>query len=323
MRAGYAGALAAWVGFTLPSALAMILFAFGVTRLEGVAQGEWLHGLKVVAVAVVAQAVWGMGKSLCPDRARASLALLAALLVSLWPTALGQGIALIAGGLYGWKFLQNTENGIATPLHEGSSRRAGAVFLTLFGTILLLLPLLSGADAPPWIRIIDSFYRAGSLVFGGGHVVLPLLQADVVGAGWLDNGLFMAGYGAAQAVPGPLFTFAAYLGAVLSIGPAGWSGGLLALVAIFLPSFLLVLGVLPFWNALRGHPDARAILSGINAAVVGLLIAALYHPVWTGGILSTRDFVIALACFGLLQFWKAPSWLVVILAAGASSLLPG
>ncbi|MBF0383319.1 MAG: chromate efflux transporter [Magnetococcales bacterium] len=322
MRAGYPGAAAAWLGFTLPSALAMILFAFGIARLDMVAQGGWLHGLKVVAVAVVAQAVWGMAKSLCPDRSRATLAILAAALVIAWPTALGQVTAIIVGAIFGWKYLQTDKTSSEQVIKPNKfSRKAGIVFLVVFAMLLLLLPMLATSPgASAWTQIIDSFYRSGSLVFGGGHVVLPLLQAEVVPSGWLNNELFLAGYGAAQAVPGPLFTFAAYLGAVMSFGPSGWVGGLLALVAVFLPSFLLVAGILPFWEAFRSKPMAQSILRGVNAAVVGLLIAALYHPVWTSGILTGVDFIIALVSFGLLMFWKTPPWLVVVLAALAGGL---
>jgi chromate transporter len=321
LRAGYPGALAAWIGFTLPSALVMIMFALGVTHMDLAAHGGWLHGLKVVAVAVVSQAVWGMAKTLCPDRRRATLAILAAILVVLWPTAFGQVTAIVVGGLFGGKFLHIPGEKPGERLGTHLSRRIGIILLALFGILLLLLPLLATATSTPLIQIFDSFYRTGSLVFGGGHVVLPLLQAEVVPSGWLNNEFFLAGYGAAQAVPGPLFTFAAYLGAAMEYGPSGWIGGLLALVAVFLPSFLLVAGMLPFWDAFRAKPGAQSVLRGVNAAVVGLLLAALYHPVWTSGILSATDFVIGLAAFGLLMFWKTAPWLVVILAAIAGGLL--
>ncbi|MGN7613171.1 chromate efflux transporter [Magnetococcales bacterium HHB-1] len=264
-----------------------------------------------------------MAKSLCPDRTRATLAILTAILVVLWPTALGQIIAIISGGLFGWRFLSVAKEDSEEILRTGLSRRVGLFMLTLFGGLLLLLPFLSGGEASAWLKILDSFYRSGSLVFGGGHVVLPLLQAEVVPPGWLNNELFLAGYGAAQAVPGPLFTFAAYLGAAMGFGPSGWIGGLLALIAVFLPSFLLVAGMLPFWDAFRAKPAAQSILSGVNAAVVGLLLAAFYNPVWTSGILSTQDFVVALAAFGLLEFWKTPPWLVVVLAGLAGGILGG
>ncbi|MBF0188706.1 MAG: chromate efflux transporter [Magnetococcales bacterium] len=321
MRAGLPGALAAWVGFTLPSALVMILFAYGVTSLDLSAQSGWIHGLKVVAVAVVAQAVWGMATTLCPDRNRATLAIVAALLVTLWPTALGQVSAILIGALFGWRFLSLAPAPADGSITVSLSRRWGVIFLILFALLLLALPLLAEYGDTPILAITDSFYRSGSLVFGGGHVVLPLLQAEVVPSGWLDNELFLAGYGAAQAVPGPLFTFAAYLGSAMSFGPSGWLGGLLATVAVFLPSFLLVAGMLPFWQAFRTRPGAQSILAGVNAAVVGLLVAALYHPVWTSGILSASDFMLALAAFGLLQFWKTAPWLVVVAASVVSGIL--
>jgi chromate transporter len=321
LRAGFPGALAAWLGFTLPSAIAMILFALGVTNMDLTSHGGWLHGLKVVAVAVVAQAVWGMARSLCPDRTRATLAILAAILVVMWPTALGQIMAIVVGGLFGWKFLHIEGEKTEERLNTSLSRRTGVVLLVSFAALLFLLPLLAASSTNPIIQIFDSFYRTGSLVFGGGHVVLPLLQAEVVPSGWLDNELFLAGYGAAQAVPGPLFTFAAYLGGAMGHGPSGWAGGLLALLAVFLPSFLLVAGMLPFWDAFRVKPGAQSILRGVNASVVGLLMAALYHPVWTNGILSATDFAIGLAAFALLMFWKTPPWLVVIMAAAAGGLL--
>lgn len=321
LRSGFSGSLAAWVGFTIPSVIVMILFALGATQMEMVSHGGWLHGLKVVAVAVVAQAVWGMAKSLCPDRNRATVAILAAMLVLLWPTALGQVMAIVVGGLFGWRFLATDKTAMGDTLHIPLSRKAGIGLLVLFGLLLVMLPLLAMVIASPEIKIIDSFYRAGSLVFGGGHVVLPLLQAEVVPSGWLNNELFLAGYGAAQAVPGPLFTFAAYLGAAMDFGPSGWIGGMLALLAVFLPSFLLVVGMLPFWDALRQKKAAQSILRGVNAAVVGLLIAALYNPVWTSGILTGQDFIIALAAFGLLVFWKVYPWLVVVLAAIAGGVM--
>ncbi|MBF0444233.1 MAG: chromate efflux transporter [Magnetococcales bacterium] len=321
LRAGFPGALAAWLGFTLPSAIAMILFALGVTNMDLASHGGWLHGLKVVAVAVVAQAVWGMARSLCPDRTRASLAILAAILVVLWPTAFGQVGAIVVGGIFGWKFLDIAGEQTGERLSTSLSRRTGVVLLAVFAALLLLLPVLASSSSNPIIQIFDSFYRTGSLVFGGGHVVLPLLQTEVVPSGWLDNELFLAGYGAAQAVPGPLFTFAAYLGGAIGHGPSGWGGGLLALVAVFLPSFLLVAGMLPFWDAFRVKPGAQSILRGVNAAVVGLLLAALYHPVWTSGILSASDFALGLAAFAGLMFWKIPPWLVVVLAATAGGLM--
>jgi chromate transporter len=321
LRAGYGGALAAWLGFTLPSAVALVLFAYGVGTLGDALGSGWLHGLKVVAVAVVAQAVLGMMRSLAPDRERATLAVAAAVIVSTVPTAWAQIAAIALGAIVGVVALRTDAptDHVALPLRVG--RRVGALFLALFFALLIGLPLLAASVPDQSIKLFDSFYRAGSLVFGGGHVVLPLLQAEVVPPGWVTNDAFLAGYGAAQAVPGPLFTFAAYLGAVMGPNPNGWLGASLCLVAIFLPSFLLGIGALPFWDALRSQPMAQAALRGVNAAVVGLLLAALYHPVWTAGITSARDFALAMAAFLLLFMWQAPPWLVVIsTAAGGAAL---
>lgn len=319
-RGGYGGLLAAWLGFTLPSAWIMILFAYGVGQVQMLADTHWLHGFKVVAVAVVAQAVWGMAKTLCPDRHRATFALLAALLTLSWPTALGQVSAILAGALGGWLWLTGAEPGKTEPLPVPIGKKAGLFFLFLSLFLLLLLPLLARVFPHPVIVLTDSFYRSGALVFGGGHVMLPLLQAEVVPTQWIDKELFLAGYGMAQAIPGPLSTFAAYLGAAMSFGPGGWLGGLLTVVAIFLPSMLLVLGALPFWATLRHWAGVQSALQGVNAAVVGLLLAALYHPVWTSGILSVQDFSLGLAAFGLLHWWRVPPWLVVFLSAGGAVL---
>jgi chromate transporter len=320
-RAGLPGALAAWLGFTLPSAVAMILFAYGVGAFADPSDAGWLRGLKIVAVAVVAQAVWGMARSLCPDRERATLAVVAAAIVLFWPTALGQIGAILLGGLTGALFMRGAGADGGTHLAVPISRRGAVLALALFFALLLGLPILAAASESMALRLLDSFYRAGSLVFGGGHVVLPLLQAEVVEPGWVTRDAFVAGYGAAQAVPGPLFTFAAYLGAVLMVEPDGVAGGLLCLLAIFLPSFLLVIGALPFWDALRRKPQAQAALRGVNAAVVGLLLAALYDPVWTSGIRAPADFALAAAAFLLLALWKLPPWLVVIAtAAGGAGL---
>ncbi len=333
-RAGILGGIAAWLGFTLPSALLMLAFAYGVEvfSVEGAA---WLHGLKVVAVAVVAQAIWGMAQSLCPDKARATIAIMAAAGVLLFPFSAGQVLVIVLGGVVGWRLSSSLRtlqslNDLKAPdvaqltqptARSPVSRRTGVIALALFFGLLIGLPLARQVAPGHALEVFDSFYRVGSLVFGGGHVVLPLLQAEVVPTGWLTTEQFVAGYGAAQALPGPLFTFAAYLGAVMSQTPNGWAGGLLALAAIFLPSFFLVVGALPFWDVLRSRTDFRNALRGINAAVVGLLLAALYTPVWTSAILSPGDFVLAIAAFGLLAMWRAPPWLVVALTAlGATAL---
>lgn len=310
-QSGLSGGLAAWAGFTLPSALAMILFAYGITALQAsVIEVGWLHGLKVVAVAVVAQAIWGMAKALCPDKPRGTVAILAAMLTLAWPGAPGQMAAIIGGAVLGLLFLRYEQPTNHDPHLFAPSKVSAAISLGLFFSLLLILPVLAVGGSQALV-LADSFYRSGSLVFGGGHVVLPLLQAEVVNSGWISKDMFLAGYGAAQAVPGPLFTFSAYLGAALKVFPNGWIGGLLCLFAIFLPSFLLVVGILPFWEGLRRNLRVRQALVGINAAVVGLLLAAFYDPVWSSGILSAGDFVLALAAFGLLTLWKMPPWIVV------------
>ena len=321
LRAGTLGALAAWTGFTLPSAVALVLFAYGVDALGGAHGAGWLHGLKVVAVAVVAQAVLGMMRSLAPDRVRATLAVIAAAIVLAVPSAFGQIAAIVLGGVAGIALFRNEAPADHAALPVSVGRGTGAALLVLFVALLVGLPLLAAAVPSQSLALFDAFYRAGSLVFGGGHVVLPLLQAAVVPPGWVTNDAFLAGYGAAQAVPGPLFTFAAYLGAVMGPQPNGWAGAALCLVAIFLPSFLLVIGMLPFWDRLRRRPRAQAALRGVNAAVVGLLLAALYNPVWTAGITGPYDFALAAAAFLLLFMWQWPPWLVVVLSALGGALI--
>jgi chromate transporter len=323
LRAGYAGALAAWTGFTLPSALAMVLFAYGVGLLGNAAGSGWLHGLKVAAVAVVAQAVLGMARALAPDRPRATLAVAAAIAALAVPSAWGQIGAILLGGVVGITLLERKPPSDHTVLPLRVSRTTGAVLLAVFAALLIGLPILASVSSSQALKEFDAFYRAGSLVFGGGHVVLPLLQAAVVPPGWVSNETFLAGYGAAQAVPGPLFTFAAYLGAVMGPPPNGWLGAGICLVGIFLPSFFLVIGAMPFWENLRRGATAQAALAGVNAAVVGLLLAALYRPVWTTGVTSTADFALASAAFLLLFMWQTPPWLVVILSAVAGAAIAG
>ncbi len=315
IRGGLLGALAAWLGFTLPSALALVAFGYGVDALGGAVDSGWLHGLKVVAVAVVANAVLGMMRTLAPDRERATLAVAAAALVLAVPSAAGQIGAIVLGGVIGAALFKNEARGDHAQLPLTISRWTGACLLVAFFVLLIGLPLLAAALPNQGLKLFEAFYRAGSLVFGGGHVVLPLLQASVVPPGWVGNDAFLAGYGAAQAVPGPLFTFSAYLGTVMTLPPNGWLGALICLIAVFLPSFFLVIGTLPFWDALRRLPVAQSALRGVNAAVVGLLLAALYHPVWTSGIASGADFALAAAGFLLLFMWKLPPWLVVLLSA--------
>ena len=319
-RGGLPGAMAAWLGFTLPSAVALVLFAMLLSTSGLDSAGAWLHGLKVVAVAVVAQALWGMGKSLCPDRARASVAVAGAVLASWIPGVWGQIGVIVTGGLVGVFWLRPTTELPHSPFPVRLRKRTGLAVLAVFLFLLLALPTLAAHSGSYGLQLFDSFYRAGALVFGGGHVVLPVLQAEVVPPGWVSSDAFLAGYGAAQAVPGPLFTFAAYLGAVSSHSPNGWLGAAIALVAIFLPGFLLVLGTLPLWEGARRHPAMQRAMLGVNAAVVGLLLAAFYRPVWTGGILSAADFGLAALALLLLTLWKAPPWAVVFLCAVAAGV---
>ena len=314
-RAGWPGAFAAWLGFTLPSALLLMLFAFGVTQWAELTTSGAIHGLKLAAVAVVAQAVLGMSKSLCPDRTRAFIAVASTLLVLAMPSALGQVIAILVGAVAGWRLLNLEALPVVQHLDYGVNKRTGAVLLLSYVALLVLLPLLAAGTDSLAVQMGAVFYKAGALVFGGGHVVLPLLETGIVGPGWLDHETFLAGYGAAQAVPGPLFTFAAYLGTAMPSPVGSWPGGLLALVAVFLPAFLLTPGSLPFWEALRQRVLVRRALGGVNAAIVGVLGAALYDPVWTSAVRSKADFGIALAAFGALVFGRvSPVWVV----AGAS-----
>ena len=322
LRAGPWGAAMAWLAFTLPSAIILMLFAFGAAVLESPIASGIIHGLKVVAVAIVAHAVWGMARNLCPDKARAGIALAAVLAVVLVSGPLGQVAAIVLGGVAGLALCRESAIVAAASdsLHFPVSRRVGMLALGLFGGLLIMLPLLAGTAA--WLDITDAFYRSGALVFGGGHVVLPLLEAEVVQSGWVTPDEFLAGYGAAQAVPGPLFTFAAYLGALLP-GINGVVGALLALVAIFIPGFLLLVGVLPFWNQFRQWGSAQALMRGANAAVVGILGAALYQPVWTSAIIGAEEFALALTGFLLLTVWKLPAWVVVaVVALGGILIAP-
>ncbi|MFI4934262.1 MAG: chromate efflux transporter [Caulobacterales bacterium] len=318
-RAGYGGAAAAWLGFTAPSALLMILFAFEAPALTRIVGAGWLHGLRLAAVAVVAQAVLAMSRTLTPDRARATIAVAAAI-AALWVATPLVQLAVIAAGLaVGFAFLRGAPDEARPELPVIVGRRAGGLALVLFGVLLFGLPALAAASGDHGLDLFARFYRVGSLVFGGGHVVLPLLQAEVVAPGWVSRDAFLAGYGAAQAVPGPLFTFAAYLGAVMGPSPNGWTGAVICLAAIFLPSFFLIVGVLPFWNALRRRPEAQGALMGANAAVVGLLAAALYNPVWTSAVTRPFDVGLVIAAFLLLTAWRVPPWAVVVLSAAAAA----
>jgi chromate transporter len=319
-RGGLLGGVAAWLGFTLPSAVAMVLFAQGAAALTGPLSAGMLHGLQVAAVAVVAQAVWSMAWSLCPDRPRATIAVVATLIVTAAPTAIGQIAAILAGAIAGaWLPREAPAVGAAARLSIPVPRGLAVAALVVFALLLIGLPIAAAVWAVPALAVAEAFYRAGALVFGGGHVVLPLLHASVVEPGWVSEDAFLSGYGAAQAVPGPLFTFAAYLGAIMT----GWVGAALCLVAIFLPGLLLVLGVLPFWASLGRGALMRACLRGVNAAVVGVLLGALYDPVWTKAIGGPADFALALIAFALLVIWKAPPWLAVLVSAAGGAALFG
>ena len=339
LRAGWPGALAAWLGFTLPSALLLALLGVGLVSGHAVLPAGAVQGLKVVAVAVVAQAVWGMARQLCVGRARVTLMAQACGAVLLLPGMAAQVLVMLAAAVVGWWIFgrgrvdvsgadaldgPEADDGLQPPLRK----RTGVLLLVLFAALLVLLPLASEvlaagpgtARAGSLLAMVDAFYRVGALVFGGGHVVLPLLQAEVVGPGWVSGDAFLVGYGAAQAVPGPLFTFAAFLGASMQVWPSGWLGAAVCLVAIFVPSFLLVAGALPLWAPLRRNVHVQAALAGVNAAVVGLLLAALYDPVWTSAIHSAADFALALAALVALVAWRLPPWLVVLVTATAGVL---
>jgi chromate transporter len=314
LRAGYRGGLAAWVGFTLPSAIALALFAYGASALEGPIGAGLLHGLKLVAVAIVANAVWGMARTLCPDRQRILIAIVAVLVVLSVGSPIAQIGVIVLGGLLGLR-LCRADSGVPVDKHfvVPISRRVGLAALTVFFLLLAGLPLLRALVAWQGVALVDAFYRSGALVFGGGHVVLPLLHESFVTAGWVTEDAFLSGYGAAQAVPGPLFTFAAYLGSVVMPSPNGLAGAALGLISIFLPGVLILLGALPFWGAIRQRTGARAMMRGVNAAVVGLIGAALYNLVWTGSVKTVADFGLALGGFVLLTVWRAPPLLVVVL----------
>lgn len=314
-QAGYRGALAAWAGFTLPSAVLLMLFAQSIVdQGDSLASGA-LHGLKIVAFAVVAQAVWGMARTLCPDVPRRGMMLVAAVLALLMPGALGQVAVIVGAGVLGCILFTPAANSGANSLPVGITQKAGALWLALFAALLLGLPVLAHSLQSATLDVLDAFYRAGALVFGGGHVLLPLLQAEVVPSGWVSNDLFLAGYGATQAVPGPLFTFAAFLGSAMQTPLSGWTGGLLCLLAIFLPSFLILAGVLPFWARLRDRPRIQAAMLGVNAGVVGLLLATLYQPVGTSAIHGLLDLALAIIALIALMAGKLPPWLVVLVGA--------
>lgn len=306
-RGGIFGGMLAWLGFTLPSVLALVLAFYGLQEMDS-SKLNWVHGLKIVAVSVVAQAVWSMGIKLAPDKERATIAFLAAVTILLWPNAYMQILIIVAAGcigvLRGKSVSMDQRQSFTFPVRK----RTGLISLCIFVGLLVCLPLIRHITANNWIGVFDSFYRIGSLVFGGGHVVLPLLEKEVVSVGWVEQSQFLTGYGLAQAVPGPLFTFAAYLGVAMG----GWRMAVVTIIAIFLPSFLLVIGIMPFWESLRTKGFLQSALWAINAAVVGILLAALYNPVWILAIRNSTDFTIAIICFGLLQFWRVPPLCVVI-----------
>lgn len=310
MRAGILGGITSFIGFTFPSVIALIAFALLMSGFD-VGNTGWIHGLKIVAVAIVAHAIIGMAKSLTPDLKRKAIAIFALLVTLLWQTAFSQvGVILIAACI-GYFLLKQKNDGAGMQSRFPVSKRVGGFCLLLFAGLLVALPLLKEATGSYWLALFDSFYRSGSFVFGGGHVVLPLLEKEFVPTGWLSEEAFLAGYGVTQAVPGPLFTFAAYLGTVMN----GWEGGIVATIAIFLPAFLLIIGALPFWDQLRYHPKITGAIMGVNAAVIGILITALYSPIWTSSILEAKDFALAVILFSMLAYWKLPPWVVVITGA--------
>ncbi|RFU66888.1 chromate transporter [Bacillus sp. V59.32b] len=310
IRGGMLGGLISFIGFTLPSMLALMIFALFIDRFAFNESG-FIHGLKLVAVAIVAHAIVGMSKTLTPDAPRKSIALFVMIGILIWPSTITQIVFIILAGITGFLLYRNQDNTAETELKCPVSYKAGAICLSIFVILLITLPIVRAFFDIRWLAMFDSFYRAGSLVFGGGHVVLPLLEGEFVAEGLLTEDAFLTGYGAAQAVPGPLFTFASYIGTVIG----GWSSGLLATVAIFLPAYLLVIGTLPFWNSIRRNPSINGALMGVNAGVVGLLLAAFYHPIWTSSIVKPQDFALSALLFSMLAFWKVPAWLVVVAGA--------
>lgn len=316
MRAGVLGGIVSFIGFTLPSVLALIIFALVLNTMD-IGSAGWIHGLKIVAVAVVAHAIMGMAKNLTPDLQRKAIALLALVVTLLWQTAYSQVAVILISALIGFLLFKQHAESDADQIKFPISKSFAVVCLALFFGLLVLLPILREVTSLNWVAMFDSFYRSGSLVFGGGHVVLPLLEREFVPTGWISEEAFLAGYGAAQAVPGPLFTFAAYIGAVID----GWKGGLLATFAIFLPAFLLILGTLPFWDSLRRNVKVKAALMGVNAAVVGILISAFYFPIWTSSILAPIDFAFAAILFFMLVYWKLPPWVIVVTGAIGGTLM--
>ena len=325
LRAGKLGGVMAWLGFTMPSAIILIAFAYGVSEVD-VANSEWLRGLKLAVVAIVGLAVWSMAGSLWTDRRRITLGIAAAVFMLLMPGAVWQIAAILAGAVAGMLLFRNIDASASDAKSTGSSgaKILALLALVIFFGLLVTLPIIAETTGRDEIDVIENFYRSGSLVFGGGHVVLPLLQAETVGAGYIDNDQFVAGYGATQAMPGPLFTFAGYLGAAMEEGSVfgpKWVLGLVTLSAVFLPSFLLIWGVLPFWSRLASSTRVRGVVTGINAVVVGILLSVLYNPIWTGSVFSAEDFGLVMVLFGLLAIWKLPPWSVVVIAAAGGYVL--
>ena len=316
MRLGILGGLFAFIGFTLPSVIALILFALLLSHVN-IGEAGWIHGLKIVAVAIVAQAILGMAKNLTPDLKRKAITLFVLIGTLLWQSTYTQVAFILLSALIGFLLFKEQEDSEEKSIPFPISRSFASICLVLFFALLFLLPILREFTSSHWIAMFDSFYRSGALVFGGGHVVLPLLEREVVPSGWVSKETFLAGYGATQAVPGPLFTFAAYLGAVMN----GWQGGLLATIAIFLPAFLLILGTLPFWDTLRRNTKIKGALMGVNAAVVGILISAFYQPIWSSSILAPIDFALASLLFSMLVFWKLPPWIIVVTGAVGGSII--
>ncbi|MFS0749969.1 chromate transporter [Oceanobacillus sp. 1P07AA] len=318
MRAGTLGGIVSFIGFTLPSVIALVIFAL-LMQSFNVGELGWIHGLKLVAVAIVAHAIIGMASKLTPDLQRKTIALVALVITLLWQTVYSQVVVILIAAMVGYVIYKTYSNDVKESNTQVKilTNKFGFICLSLFFGLLLLLPILREITTSHWVAMFDSFYRSGSLVFGGGHVVLPLLEREFVPTGWVSEEAFLAGYGAAQAVPGPLFTFAAYLGAVMN----GWIGGLVATIAIFLPAFLLILGTLPFWNSLRNNRKIKGALMGVNAAVVGILIAAFYQPIWTSAVLSPIDFAFAAVLFSMLVYWKLPPWVIVLTGAIGGTLI--
>jgi len=316
VRAGVIGGIAAWIGFTIPSAVIMVLFAL-LLRGYNITGPGWLHGLKIVAVAIVAQAVLTMWQKLITDKIHSTIAVAVFIILLFWQSGVNQIILIAAGGLCGLIFYRKNYTPEISSIKVPVNKRFAIICLTVFFMLLITLPLLHNFTENRILSVADSFYRTGSLVFGGGHVVLPLLEHEVVPTGWVSREAFLAGYGAAQGVPGPLFTFSAYIGAMTG----GIKMAFVALISIFLPAYLLIIGALPFWNLLRNSSNFQGALSGINAAVIGILLAALYNPVWLSAIFSKYDLALAVLLFGLLVFIKSPSWIIVLAGAAGGEIL--